>query len=79
MRDFVIGLIKTGSQEMYERHGHVSPWRLARNIHVSAGVIEECLGELGFVKEGAGNFVLKGDRGKVAAKEPKRHDETGAY
>ena len=75
MRDFVIGLIKRGSQEMYERHGHVSPWRLARNIHVSAGVIEECLAELGYTKEGQGNFVLKGDRGKAAAKESERLED----
>ena len=74
-KDFVLKKVKEGATEMYDTHGYVSPWRLSRNIHVSAGVIEECLGKLGFVKEGAGNFVLKGDRGKTAAKEPKRLED----
>ena len=76
MRDYVIGLIKRGSQEMYERHGHVSPWRLSRNIHIAAGVINVALKELGYVEEGQGNFVLKKAQGKAKAKEPKRLEDT---
>lgn len=72
MRDFVIGLIRAGAEEMYDTHGHVSPWRLSRNIHVSAGVIEQCLAELGYIKESTGSFVLKGDNEKTAVKEPER-------
>ncbi len=75
MRDFVVGLIKRGSQEMYERHGHVSPWRLARNIHISIGVIEECLTKLGFVEQSKGGFIPKGDNEKSVAKEPKRLED----
>ncbi len=76
MRDFILKKVKEGAEEMYNRNGRVSPWHLSRNIHVSAGVIEECLGELGYVREGTtGNFVLKGDRGKAAAKEPKRLED----
>ena len=75
MRDFVINLVREGAQEMYDRHGHVSPWHLSRNIHVSAGVIEECLAELGYTKEDQGNFVLKKDQGKAAAKESERLED----
>lgn len=70
MRDYVVKLVKEGAKEMYDTHGQVSPWRLSRNIHIAAGVIEECLGELGYFKEDAGNFVLKGDRGKAKVKKP---------
>ncbi len=70
MRDFVIGLIRAGAEEMYDRHGRVSPWRLSRNIHIAAGVIEECLAELGYIKEGQGNFILKKDQGKAKVKKP---------
>lgn len=74
MRDFVVNLVKEGAKEMYDTHGQVSPWRLSRNIHVSAGVIEECLAGLGFIKESTGNFILKKDQGKAKVKktEPRR-------
>lgn len=71
MRDFVVGLIRAGAEEMYDLHGHVSPWRLSRNIHIAAGVIKECLLELGFIEEGQGNFVLEKDQGKAKVKKPK--------
>ena len=75
MRDFVINLVREGAQEMYDRHGHVSPWHLSRNIHVSAGVIQEVLAELGYIKDSKGNFVLKGDRDKAKTKEPERLED----
>jgi len=70
MKDFVKNLVEEAAREMYNLHGHVSSWRLSRNIHIAAGVIEECLLKLGYIREGQGNFILKKDRGKAKVKKP---------
>jgi len=75
MRDFILKKVKEGAGEMYNRNGHVSPWYLSRNIHVSAGVIKGALKELGYVEQSKGGFIPKGDNEKSAAKEPKRLED----
>ena len=75
MRDFILKKVKEGAEEMYSIHGRINPWRLTRSIHIGTEVIREALIELGYSQENHGNFVLKGDRGKAAAKEPKRLED----
>lgn len=70
-KDFIRNLVEESAREMYDVHGHISPWRLSREIHVSAEVIKGHLAELGYVEQNKGSFILKKDRDKATTKGAK--------
>jgi len=72
----IIDLVKEEAERMYDESGCLNLWMLARRIGFSTEIIEQHLTELGYVQISKGSFILKDDRDKATAKEPKRLEDT---
>lgn len=75
MTDSINIAVGEEAKKMIALSGHISPWRVGRNLGLSDEIVVLHLTKLGYHQQCAGNFILKNDNEKNKVKESERLPE----